>query len=145
MFRRWLGAARPEWPPGRFHSDHRCACRSIPPLLGSVPEYLEPEPVWLMPGKRPGKNYRPSQFLPPGSPRAATDISEKRCSVSELRAAKDWHGVRIDKGSHVTLGSSDDEGFQGRLPGGDPELVRPGLRRGDVTHQGSGQYRGCAA
>src|SRR6185437_14868645 len=98
-----------------------------PPTAGSVPEYLEPEPVWLMPGKRPGKNYRPGPFLPPSWPRAPAGISGKRCFISALRAATHWHGIRISNGSHVTLGSSDDEGFQGRLPGGDPELVRPGL------------------
>jgi hypothetical protein len=40
---------------------------AIRPLTesGSVPEYHEADPVWLISGKRPGKNCRWGRFVPP--------------------------------------------------------------------------------
>lgn len=61
-------------PQVRFRSAHNIA---VDPPLRSVPEYLEPEPVWLMPGKDVGKICRrPSTYGATGRAQApSTKVS----------------------------------------------------------------------
>src|SRR5262245_26059393 len=98
-----------------------------------------------MAGKQPGKNYRRIVSCPLWSP-GATGRDSKSGDLSEswprgslgMPFAWSWQ-------SNVTLGSSDDEGFAGCVPGYDLGALRPGESRGDVAHQGSHQYRRRAA
>jgi hypothetical protein len=39
---------------------------------------MQPEPVWLMAGKQPGKNYRPDRFVPHCGCRASPAAVENR-------------------------------------------------------------------
>jgi hypothetical protein len=48
-----------------------------PGRTSSVPEYREPEPLWLIPGKGIGKTCRPSRFLPVRQPTAPGALIKK--------------------------------------------------------------------